>query len=234
MDKTNPINPIGETNWRLVFKSLIKALIGNGYESKIIVLIDEYDNVLNYCRGKEQYEAILDVHVEFFKMLKTYRNDFQLLFATGVTRFGFLGLESGSNAFDDISMNENYCSILGYTAKDMERFHPRFEHLAEERMKEVKKNYNGYRFSTKCEYVYSPDSILKFMECGKLLDYWYHTGDPTILINEIREDPAGFAGRWDEETIEATEDELMQGGSANQDIELIPLMYETGYLTIKE
>ncbi|WP_419241815.1 hypothetical protein [Cardinium endosymbiont of Nabis limbatus] len=100
-------------------------------------------------------------------------------------------------------------------------------------MRHIASYYNGYKFYEDGASVYNPCSTLKFLESGKLENYWYESGSPTILINQMLADPDRFDLNIDNLQIEATREDLMYTGS-RREISLKSLMFQTGYLTIHD
>ena len=221
--------------------NLVKAL---SKEEKVAVLVDEYDKAL------VDNLAHLDIAEEnryllkgFFGTLKGLDEYLKLVFMTGVSKFSQVSLFSGLNNLTDITMDPNYADMMGYTEDELHQFFsPHIQEIAKKRSKkgdrilesqifeEMRNWYNGYRFSERECSVYNPYSTLRFLSHGKVKSYWYSTGTPSFLIEHIRKQPESVAPL--SEAI-ATESDLSDIRSLDK-TNLIPLMFQTGYLTIQD
>ncbi len=233
------------------FENLCNALrsLGNGHEPKVVILIDEYDAPLIKLKWDNaedslyvQNQAVLK---NFLEEVKACSKDCQLVFVTGVTKFSLSGLCSGANALDDVSMDEAFADIVGYKEENISTiFKDRLDYVAdklsqkigtshtkEEILAKLKNYYNGYRFAYNGPSVYNPSSLLSFFKEGSLEGYWYRKGDPSVLLNQIKQDLSRFDIDWETGRFNATGDALLVTRN-NKQLDLIPLMYQTGYLTI--
>ncbi|TSJ80711.1 MAG: ATP-binding protein [Candidatus Cardinium sp.] len=216
------------------------------YASKIVVLIDEYDvPIVHLTKGSDLEKANIKVMKDFFMTLKSLNDYFQLTFITGVSKFSLSDVFSGANHLDDITISKDADAMFGYTQDEILSTFPFYlESIALEwsqnRDKKITKEvvmeriahyYNGYRFHEKGAPVYNPWSTLEFFKSGKLENYWYESGSPTILINQMLADPDRFDLNMDNLQMEATREDLMYTGGRNE-ISLKSLMFQTGYLTI--
>jgi len=216
------------------------------YEPNIVVLIDEYDApIVNLTKGSDLEQGNIKVMKDFFMTLKSLNECFQFTFITGVSKFSLSDIFSGANHLDDITVDIFADAMFGYTQEEIVRtFSVYLEGISLEWNKGSDKKitkevvmehmghyYNGYRFHEKGASVYNPWSTLKFFKSGKLENYWYESGSPTILINQMLSDPDRFDLNMDNFQMEATRDELMYTGSRNE-ISLKSLMFQTDYLTI--
>ncbi len=104
-------------------------------------------------------------------------------------------------------------------------------HTKEEILTKLKNYYNGYRFAYNGPAVYNPSSLLSFFKEGSLEGYWYRTGDPSALVNQMKQELDRFDIEWESGCFDATKDTLLATKN-NRQLDLIPLMYQTGYLTI--
>ncbi len=218
----------------------------SNYESKIVVLIDEYDApIVHLTKGSDLEKANIKVMKDFFMTLKSLNKYFQFTFIVGVTKFSLSDVFSGANHLDDITIDASADAMFGYTQEEIiQTFSLNLEDIALEWsknsdkeitkdmvIKQIANYYNGYRFHEKGASVYNPWSTLKFLKSSKLENYWYESGSPTILINQMLADPDRFDLNMDSFQMEAIRDELMYTGSRNE-ITLKSLMFQTGYLTI--
>ena len=218
------IDPIiGDPTVEGTLGKLIDALkkLGGGYEPTPIILIDEYDSPLISCK-KEQYEAVLAVLSSFFKVLKARQKDCKFIFVTGVTKFHLSGLTSGANSAKDISLDNEYATVLGYTEEDInnlffkgnaDNIHAVIESIKKEYRgdkcytstqlkQELKDYYNGYYFTRGANQgVYNPDSILKFFYEKDFGNYWSNSGNPTILLKQIQQNIYRFDINWKKDSF---------------------------------
>ncbi len=251
--KIQPI--IGSPTVNDSLSDLIRALqkLGSNYVSQPIILIDEYDNPLISCE-KEQYEGVLAVLSSFFKVLKSHQKDCKFIFVTGVTKFHLSGLTSGANSANDISLQEDYAAMLGYTEEDVEKlfFKDKQEAINEvltnlkenwdkedsytdqQLKQELKDYYNGYCFSRNkgIKRMYNPDSILKFFDEKKFGNYWFNRGNPAILIEQMRRNIDRFNLDWDTDAFIINQSFFESAAGDLHTMPILPLMYQTGYLTL--
>jgi len=225
------------------FKELIVGLYKKTGAS-VAVLIDEYDKRLIDHIGKgekgiETAKANRDILKSFFGVLKDAKVSPMLcfVFLTGVSKFSKVSIFSELNNLDDISMNEYYADVLGYTQQEIEGcFNQHIEQFSEKIgcsrdkiITESARYYNGYRFSKKDIRVYNPFSVLKAFHDYDFQDYWFETGTPVFLINLLKE------SRYDFPKIEGLE--VSQSVFSTFDIERLrpeALLFQTGYITIRD
>ncbi|WP_243516906.1 MULTISPECIES: AAA family ATPase [unclassified Candidatus Cardinium] len=227
-----------------LMRDMVKVM--NDYEPKVIILIDEYDApIINLTRGSDLEKANIKVMKDFFMSLKSLNNYFQLTFITGVSKFSLSDVFSGANHLKDITIDASADAMFGYTQQEIVTiFSKNLEDIAEKWSKKSNKKitesevieriatyYNGYKFYEDGVSVYNPWSTLRFLDSGKLENYWYESGSPSLLINQMLADPDRFDLSMDNLEIEATREDLMYTESRNE-ISLKSLMFQTGYLTI--
>lgn len=215
------------------------------YQSKIVVLIDEYDApIVNLTKGSDLEQSNIKVMKDFFMTLKSLNEYFQLTFITGVSKFSLSDVFSGANHLSDLTIDKSAAAMFGYTEQELlEVFSDHISMVTnlwsedigqpmtkETVMQAITTHYNGYKFYEKGPSVYNPWSTLHFFKEGKKADYWYESGSPTMLINQMLADPDRF--ELDDLPIDAYRHELMYTGSRNE-ISLKALMFQTGYLTIE-
>ncbi len=212
----------------ILFKKLI-VLLNKKFNKKVVVLIDEYDKpLIDYLDKENLHKAIENRGIlkSFYSVLKDADPHLQLVFITGVSKFSQVSIFSDLNNLYDISMTTDYNEICGITQAELDaNFEEELELYGRE---EVRRWYNGYRFYPNATTLYNPFSILNFFATGgDFRNFWYTTGTPTFLMKKSREEKF-----YQLENISVNPDELK-----NFDIErlrLIPVLYQTGYLTIKE
>ncbi len=215
-------------------ESLIQQL---SEKQKVVVLIDEYDkplidNIEDFDIAKKNREVLR----KFYTILKAQDANLQFVFLTGVTKFSKVSVFSGLNNLIDLSMLDPYSSLLGYTRKELERyFSKEIEALAkqnelkiEDCYTQIKEWYNGYKFSKGGEPVYNPFSVLNLLNSKEFSAHWFETGTPAFLINIIKN------RQFDLSNLEQI-DVSVQGFNLFdiEDLPILPLLYQTGYLTIK-
>ncbi|KIM03449.1 MAG: hypothetical protein KU29_11825, partial [Sulfurovum sp. FS06-10] len=208
------------------FRELIE-LAYEKYNQKVVILVDEYDKpILDNVTDKKLSKEIRDRLKNIYSVIKDSDQYVKFAFLTGVSKFSRVSLFSGLNNLEDISLSPKYATICGYTHKDIkENFTERLEDID---LKELKKWYNGYNFLG--EGVYNPFDILLFFSRDKIYsNYWFETGNPSFLI-EILKQKNYFLPNL--ENISISESDL--GSFDVDDIKIETLLFQTGYLTIKE
>ena len=220
------------------FKGLIRrACEQTGRE--VVVLIDEYDKpLLGLKHELDADDKIRDVLKGFYGVLKSADAYLRFVFLTGVTKFSKVSVFSDLNHLTDISLYENYAGICGISETELvECFEPEINALAvrlgktyDETLGELRKRYNGYHFSENTKGIYNPYSLLRTFLAGKIQDYWFGTGTPTFLVRMLKD------LNFDLERLE--KDIIIPAGSISEykvgGSDPVPLLYQTGYLTIKE
>ena len=217
------------------FKSLIEAAhLHTG--RKVVILIDEYDKpLLSVEEHSDIYEKNQTMLKSFFGNLKSMDEHIRFVFITGVARFSKVSIFSDLNNLDDISLDNEYADICGWSEEELiANFRPGIEDLAEEReesfdttLTAMRNYYDGYLFTLKGSRLYNPFSVLKALKKKEIDPYWFDSGTPTFLAKRIKALnmlPADINGQT------CTREELIAVGL--NDSNPIPLMFQTGYLTI--
>ena len=208
------------------FDSLIKEIYKK-YNKSVVILIDEYDKpILDNITDPAMRDYARDVLKGLYEHIKYNDEYVKFAFLTGVSKFSKVSIFSGLNNLVDISLSPEYGNICGYTQTNLETsFQPYLESVD---MKKVKRWYDGYNFLK--DNVYNPFDILNFCASGHIYrNYWFESGTPTFLIKLIREKQF-FPP--DLQNIKVGE-EILQSFDIDN-IELPVLLYQAGYLTIKE
>lgn len=207
------------------------------YNQKVVILIDEYDapilGTVFHSSPLEEFKAIVK---ELFSPLKKLEPYVRFVFLTGITKFSQMSLFSTLNNLDDISMDDEYAPLCGFTEEEVNRsFAPDFRILAkrtgvvpEEAVLQVKRRYDGYHFSPACVDIYNPFSVLKVFSKMKLSDYWFSSGTPTLLFESLKRFDTDL---YDIDGVEAPASLFNQPTETINSV--IPLFYQSGYLTIK-
>jgi len=204
--------------------------------NRVVILIDEYDKPILDNLSSPARDEIKEALKGFYTVIKASDEYLRFVLLTGVTKFAKVSVFSGLNNLQDLTMDERYADMLGITQTELETyFADRLPLLAEKEnlslsalLDKIRFWYNGYRFSTRAITVYNPYSTLHLFEEQQFKFHWFETGTPTFLINLIKEK------QWSElpkEKIVLAED------FASYEIEklqLLPLLFQTGYLTITD
>jgi hypothetical protein len=219
------------------------SLIENAHKQtgkKVAVLIDEYDKPLleRFEEGKGESEAIRKRLRSFYEVLKGADPHIRFAMLTGVTKFAQLSVFSALNQLKDITLSKNYDTICGITQEELEsNFLPEIKTLGEENgltckqaIEKLKENYNGYDFSGRGVRVYNPFSTVLTLDDCEFENHWYDSGTPTFLINEIERTDLPLPSLVEEITISKTALKNYRPGTND----IIPLLYQAGYLTIKK
>ena len=220
-----------------VFKTLIEELYKK-YEQRVVVLIDEYDKpILDHLTNTEAAEANREVLRGFFGILKSMDPYLRLVFITGVSKFTKTSIFSGLNNIRDITMSEKYADICGVVTGDLEKYFG--EHIAhlstlkrfrerENLCGEILEWYDGYSWNGETR-VINPYSLLSFFTEEKFSNYWYASGTPKFLLDLIKTRQEGYARLQNLKMGEWALDSFDIGN-----IEVEPLLFQTGYLTVKD
>ena len=226
-----------ETTFGLRFSGLIRR-VSEKTGKQIAVLVDEYDKPLLETMTNqtlnEEYRSILK---GFYGVLKGADPYLRFVFVTGVTKFSQVSIFSDLNHLVDISMTRDYSCICGITEAELYYDFPgEIEELskvnnisAELAIEKLRESYNGYMFHKDSEKLYNPFSLLNaFYDCD-FKYYWFKTGTPTFIVSAIKEN--NFEIQDLDDSIIARAEAVMDYRLENKDI--IPLLYQSGYLTIK-
>ncbi|MCM1490937.1 MAG: ATP-binding protein [Muribaculum sp.] len=205
---------------------------------KVAILIDEYDApLLNTLENDTLNNSYRNTLRSVFSVLKNADACIEFAFITGVSRFSHTSLFSGANNLKDISLENKYAAICGITEEELKTnlmpgIHDFAESIGvsdEEMFAMLKDNYDGYHFSKKSPDIYNPFSLLNSLQSQELNNYWFQSGTPSYLISTLKRNEF-FLPNLD--CVETVENKLSASGSYLQNP--ISLMYETGYLTIKD
>lgn len=220
-----------ESDLKSKFWELIKTAAS---EANVVILIDEYDKpIIDYLDDMAKVDENRDIFKSFYSVLKDAGEYIRLLLITGVSRFSKVSIFSDLNNLEDISIGRNFSSLVGITQEELEanfqqelsQYPLEFGLEAGHFLEEVKTWYNGYSWGGK-DTLYNPFSLLSFMKQREFRNYWFATGSPSFLINGIR-----AKGEYDFERVNSTENLLASFDPGN--MLSIPLLFQTGYLTLK-
>ena len=218
-----------------------KDVIDAAYEKTgkpVVVLIDEYDKPLLDTAGNERLREAFRSRLQgFYSVMKSRDGKLRFGFLTGVTKLGKLSIFSGLNNLKDISMDHRYADICGISENDLHAyFDGSVQEMAdaneiskEDCYAQLKDYYDGYHFSAQCPDIYNPFSLLSALDQQEFKDYWYETGTPTFVVKALRN------GQFNLEdlTLEGVPASALGGVNAD-DSDPIPVLYQSGYLTIQD
>ena len=217
-----------------------KGVIQRAYEQtgrQVVILVDEYDKPLLQAIGNEElqdnYRKILK---GFYGVAKTMDSYIRLAFFTGVTKFSKVSVFSDLNNLKDISLDDRFAEICGITEKEIrDNLDEQVGEMAEaneisqdECYEKLKRQYDGYHFSKNSVGIYNPFSLLNALDSRDFTDCWFQSGTPTFLVETMKRT------HYDLERLtreDATADLL--GSLDSIDTNPIPLLYQSGYLTVK-
>ena len=229
-----------------------RAVLANAHKKtgrRAVVLIDEYDKPLLDVMGMPRYAVASDgsrVTMEewnretlkgFYSTFKGADADLQFVLLTGVTKFSQITVFSGFNQPDDISMDERYETICGITEDELfaklevqiGEMATKYKVTVDEMKHKLKKQYDGYHFSSRMTDMFNPFSILNAFSKMKLDNYWFRSGSPTYLIRLLEDNNVDL----NEMTGKFFTTDMFIDYRADKEVPL-PMIYQSGYLTIKD
>ncbi|SDG18375.1 ATP-binding protein [Chitinophaga filiformis] len=211
----------------LKFRELIREVAKIG---RVVILIDEYDKpITDYLENLKKVEENRSVFKSFYSVLKDADEYIRLLLLSGVSRFSKVSIFSDLNNLYDITLNPHYATLVGITQQELESgFKEEIIALQESQadiLQKLKEWYNGYSWDGNSR-VYNPFSILNFMGSGRIQNFWFQTGTPTWLVNLMKHNR-----EFELENIRIGENAL---SSFNvEHLTSVPVLFQTGYLTIR-
>ncbi len=226
-----------------VFKELATK-IGDKTGKDIVFLIDEYDKPIIDHLGKGEEELKIadknrEILKEFYGTLKTGElgGITRFVFITGITKFSKVSIFSELNNLTDLTMEEDNSEILGITEEEIDKYlTPYVEYFCNEKgiecnelREELRNYYNGYRFSSKDVRVYNPFSLFSALRSRNIKNYWFETGTPTFLINLIEEGNI-YIPEYEDYEVSSSQFSVYELDRLSP----LPLMFQSGYLTIKD
>ena len=218
------------------FENIIKTAYSQTGKP-VVILIDEYDKPLLDTAGNEPLrEAIRSRLQGFYSVMKSQDGKIRFGFLTGITKLGKLSIFSGLNNLNDISMDYRYADICGISEKDLHAyFDESVQEMAEankmskeECYARLKEYYDGYHFCEDSEDIYNPFSLLSALNGKRFRDYWYETGTPTFVVKALQRGQFNLEGL----TLEGVPAFVLGGVNAD-DSDPVPVLYQSGYLTIQ-
>jgi len=206
---------------------------------QVVVLIDEYDKpLISSIDNPGLNKTMRTILKGFYGVLKAEDAHLKFVFLTGVTKFSQVSVFSDLNHLDDISLNEDFSEICGISETELlQNFQPEIQALANKRkltydeaFAELKKRYDGYHFAKESEDIYNPFSVLNTFKKLDFAYYWFKTGTPTFLVNALRNQNFDIR-KFEDNDVFISANDIMDYRVENQN--LVPLLYQSGYLTIK-
>ena len=227
--------PAADSNVRLT------AIIRAAYEQtgkQVVVLIDEYDApLLDIVHEEENLPVLRNVMRNFYSPLKGCDKYLRFVFLTGITKFSQLSIFSELNNINNVSMDEEYADICGITKEELTgQLSEYIDALAEangfthdEMLRELTKQYDGYHFTWPSPDIFNPYSLINAFAKKRLGNFWFGSGTPTFLIEMMR--------KFNVVPTEIGEKSMRSSGfdaPAEHLTSIYPLLYQSGYLTIKD
>ena len=228
---------VGEVTLALRFAGVVERAYKKTGEG-VVILVDEYDKPMLQAIGERKLQVEFRSTLKsFYSVLKTMDRYIRFALLTGVTKFGKVSVFSDLNNLNDISMYEPFVSICGMTEKEIHDNleEDLYELAAMQKMTyervcaELKDCYDGYHFVEDSEGIYNPFSLLNAFDMNDIRDYWFASGTPTYLIKLLRHNHE----QMDELTGRYYDPSMFVDYKADVEKPL-PMIYQSGYLTIKE
>ena len=224
----------------LTYSQRFRKIIETAHEKtgrQVVILVDEYDKALvRNLNKKENFEHYRARLASIYSIFKSCADHIRLVFLTGVSRFSKLSVFSDLNNINDITFDEEFADICGITERELlDNFREGISRLAERRnlnyaeaCKQLKDNYDGYRFAESGSDIYNPWSLLNCLSKRKIANYWNETGKPTIVAEALKNINADLKTFLDRKC-----DIRELRGLDLSDLNPTALLYQTGYITIK-
>ena len=219
----------------------LKTLIRSVTEKtgkQVVILIDEYDKPILDALYTEYEEPNRQELRSFYSPLKDCDQYIKFIFITGITKVSHVNIFSGLNQLNDISLNADYSSLCGISKKELEQyFSPEIKALAEkqemtvnETMTKLAEMYDGYHFTHDVEGVFNPFCLLKCLSEKDFGSYWFESGTPSFLVKTLQNQPVELENLVNGRL--ATENQFKNYDPDSKN--MLPVVYQSGYLTIKD
>lgn len=218
-----------------------RELIASAYQktgNEVVILIDEYDKpIVDNLQDYALLDTFKKILQGFYGAIKAEDRYVRFCMLTGVSKLGKLSIFSALNNLLDISMNSEFAEICGITEEELrQNFDKEISEMAtalsmtkDECYEEFKKMYDGYHFCAGAKGIYNPFSVLNALSAKRFASYWYETGTPTFLVEYLRD------GRYKLDDLETSDiSESVLTGVNYYEPDPVTLLYQTGYLTIKD
>ncbi len=220
---------------------LLTGLIHRAMEKtgkQVAVIIDEYDApLLDVLHSQATLDAMRKVMQEFYVPLKANEAYIKFCFITGITKFSQLSIFSTINNLKNVSLLPRFATICGFTEQevktvfkeDIEAMAKDFKLTPEAMYAKIKFKYDGYHFACSAEAVFNPFSLLNALGDRLLKNYWFASGTPTFLIKQLQHFHTDITSL---DSLDVPESAFDQPTENMKDA--LPLLYQSGYLTIKD
>ena len=220
--------------------SMLEGIIKRAYKQtgkQVAVIIDEYDApLLDVLHDDQMLQDKRLVMQEFYVPLKANERYVKFCFITGITKFSQLSIFSTINNLTNVTMDPSFASICGITekelgsvmAEDIRLLSTAYEESPELMHERLKEQYDGYHFSRNSEGVYNPYSLLKAFKQKEVSNYWFESGTPTFLIRQLQHFRTDITAMEQLEVPASAFDQPTENM-----LDALPLLYQSGYLTIK-
>lgn len=222
------------------FSLRFSGIIRRAYEQtgkQVVILIDEYDSpMLDSNNNGEVQSEIRNMMRDLFSPLKALGQYLRFLFLTGISKFSQMSIFSELNNLQNISMQDDYSAICGITEQelrsqlqiDIEQMAQANDETFEEACMHLKQQYDGYHFSKRSSDIYNPFSLFNAFAQKSYENFWFSTGTPTFLIDLLQECNFDIRGL---DSTTATAEQF--DAPSNRITDPLPVLYQSGYLTIK-
>ena len=231
----------GRDEWAIYPNQRLQSLVKRAYEQTgqtVVVIIDEYDApLLDVVHDKENLQPLRRIMQNFYSPLKSLDPLLRFVFITGITKFAQLSIFSELNNLDNISMVDQYSAICGISLTELTtQMRPDVEALGrslgmsyEQTLDKLRQTYDGCHFSEHSEDMFNPFSLLKAMRCRNIEYYWFESGTPSYLIQTLRKYHTNVM------EIERKCADIDEFNVPPEEMTSpLPLLYQSGYLTIKK
>ena len=217
-----------ERSFSLRFAGIIERACKQAGQ-RVVILVDEYDKPMLQAIGNEELQKkFRDTLKPFYGALKTMDGCIKFAFLTGVTKFGKVSVFSDLNNLDDISMRKDYVEICGVSDQEIHEFADARGITYDRLCTELKDCYDGYHFTHNSIGIYNPFSLLNAFKYKEFGSYWFETGTPTYLVKLLKKHHYDLERMAHEET-----DAQVLNSIDSESTNPIPVIYQSGYLTIK-
>ena len=219
-----------------LFRQIIRAM--NKTNGSVVVLIDEYDKpILDNISDIDKANEMREVLRSFYTVLKSCDEYLRFVMLTGISKFSKVSVFSTLNNLEDISMNEQYGDIVGYTQQELEQyFAVRIENAgaklnitSEDLLSRLKDYYDGFSFDGRIT-LYNPFSILSFFKTSEFSNYWYESGSPSFIVKWMKDHHI-------QEPEQYRHMKVKNDFTSSEEIERAEptsFLYQSGYLTIEK
>jgi len=221
----------------IMFEELIFELSALSESGKVVILIDEYDKpIIDQLENATEAKSMRDALRRFYTVIKSMESHIRLVFITGISKFAKVSIFSELNNLTDLTIDSIFATALGLTKTEISQYFgdriPEFaqqEGLSvEDFLEKVRYWYDGFCFSGDAENVYNPFSTMQLFDAQRFSNYWFESGTPGFLIKLLHK------RSYDVQQLENLKvSELSFSTYDVERLDITPLLFQTGYLTIK-